>query len=113
MELLSYPLPSYALQSGSQQQPGAGSSAEVQAQRQRQQQQQRRQQYGVRLRVAGSGWTPAMALDVVELSSGSGTSGQQQQVGNTRTHAMLPPCPDWASVVVVPAQLPAVTRIHN
>ena len=94
MELLSYPLPSYALQSGSQQQPAAGSSAEAQSQRQRQQQQQqRRQQYGVRLRVAGSGWTPAMALDVVELSSGTGTSGQQKQVGRSLgMPACLPAC---------------------
>ncbi|KAL4858517.1 Vacuolar protein sorting-associated protein 13C [Chlorella vulgaris] len=85
MELLSYPLPSYLAQQMSHQQLPAGTSAEQQAQRQRQ---QRRQQYGVRLRVAGSGWTPAMALDAAELSAaaaGAGAGGaaaQQQQEGD-------------------------------
>lgn len=77
MELLSYPLPSYLSQTTSQQQLAAGASAEQQAQRQRQ---QRRQQYGVRLRVAGSGWTPALVLDVAEVAAGVAAGGPQQQV---------------------------------
>lgn len=89
LELLSYPMPSYLLASGSQQQlsgaAGASSSAE-QAQRQRQ---QRRQQYGVRLRVAGSGWTPPLALDAAELAP-AGNGGGAQQVQPQQASVVCP-----------------------
>lgn len=84
LELLSYPLPSYLLTSASQQQlaagaPASSAAAAEAAQRQRQQQ---RQQYGIRLRVAGSGWTPPLALDPGELAAGAaaaaGGGGQGQ-----------------------------------
>lgn len=76
LELLSYPLPSYLGQAASQQQlGGGGASREEAAQRARA---QRRQLYGVRLRVAGSGWTPALALDAPELGAAS-AQGQPQQ----------------------------------
>lgn len=90
LELLSYPLPRYLLTSASQQQlaagaPASSAAAAEAAQRQRQQQ---RQQYGVRLRVAGSGWSPPLALDPGELAAGAagsgggvGSQGQQAQVG--------------------------------
>ncbi len=89
LELLSYPLPSYLLTSASQQQLAAGApvssaTAAEAAQRQRQRQ---RQQYGIRLRVAGSGWTPPLALDPGELAAGAAAAGggtgqgQAPQVG--------------------------------
>ena len=75
LELLSYPLPSLLAQSASQQQlpTGAGSSSGAGASDQHAAVQRRR--YGVRLRVAGSGWTPPLALDMGEVASG----GSQQQ----------------------------------
>lgn len=78
LELLSYPMPSYLSASPSQQQLGASSSAAAAAEAAQHQRQQRRQQYGVRLRVAGSGWTPAMALDIVDLSAAAGDAAQAQ-----------------------------------
>lgn len=52
MELLSYPLPSIVAAPA-----GSGSGAR---------EQRRQQRYGVRLRVAGSGWTPPLALDILD-----------------------------------------------
>ena len=91
MELLSYPLPTYqGLQGASQQQqlgPGAGAAAE------QQQPLRQRQRYGVRLRVASSGWTPALALDAeAQQSGGNGGAGQQgQQPAEVRLDCPLPP----------------------
>ncbi|KAL4443584.1 hypothetical protein ABPG75_011321 [Micractinium tetrahymenae] len=80
MELLSYPLPSFLAGSPSQL-ALAGSAEQGQQAQQAQQAAEKRRRYGVRLRVAGSGWTPALALDAGEpAGAGGGAAGQQQQV---------------------------------
>ena len=76
MELLSYPLPRFLGGQGSSGQlgrPGGSSSSSSSAA-------ERQQHYGVRLRVAGSGWTQPLALDVVEANPAGGQQQQQQQV---------------------------------
>jgi hypothetical protein len=62
MELLSFPLPSFA-GGGS----GAGAPAATDP--------RKRQHYGVRLRVAGSGWTQPLTIDAVDTTTGGTSSG--------------------------------------
>lgn len=76
MELLSYPLPSFLASSASQL-----PSASTEPGQQAAQQAEKRRRYGVRLRVAGSGWTPALALDAGDPDgAGNGATSQQLQV---------------------------------
>ncbi|KAL4447306.1 hypothetical protein ABPG77_007339, partial [Micractinium sp. CCAP 211/92] len=75
MELLSYPLPSFLASSASQL-----PSASTEPGQQAAQQAEKRRRYGVRLRVAGSGWTPALALDAGDPDgAGNGATSQQLQ----------------------------------
>jgi hypothetical protein len=94
LELLSYPLPAYLAGPAPQQAAGSGGTAEQQAQR-AQRAQQRRQLYGVRLRVAGSGWTPPLALDLGEPQAG-GNGGPAGQGDQTQVWS----CLVWAAGLV-------------
>lgn len=65
LELLSYPMPSF-MAAGSSQDPARAAA---------------RQHYGVRLRVANSGWTNPLALDTVEVA-GTSPAAATPAVGN-------------------------------
>ena len=97
LELLSYPLPSFLAASPSQQQlGGAGAEAAQRAQRAAAQ----RQQYGVRLRLAGSGWTPPLALDAADLSPGAAAGGDAAAAAQQQVHSKWSHCWELCFVAV-------------
>ncbi|KAL4527774.1 hypothetical protein Ndes2437A_g02912 [Nannochloris sp. 'desiccata'] len=98
MELLSFPLPSFAGGSGS----SSSSSAAADP--------RKRQHYGVRLRVAGSGWTQPLTIDAVD-TTGSGT-GSVDTLQNAQPVLIQAEAREYGVVYEVTARL-EITPYRN
>lgn len=95
MEILSFPLPSFA--NGGGVGAGGGSSAAADP--------RKRQHYGVRLRVAGSGWTQPLSIDAVKSTGNETGNGSVDTLQNAQPVLIQAEAREYGVVYEVTARL--------